>query len=69
MPCNSKNFQHIEKILGTSVDNLVLQTSLKFQVDQIKIVRVLLQVKLKNAVLKKTLQKFKLLTCFLSSSA
>ena len=39
MPSNSNNFQHIEKILRSSVDNLVLQILLKFQVDRIKIVR------------------------------
>ena len=54
MPCNSNNFYHIEKILGTSVDDLVLQISLKFQVDRIKILRVLLLAELKNAVLRKT---------------
>ena len=36
------NFQNIKKILCTSVDNFVLQILLKFQVDRIKIVRVLL---------------------------
>ena len=50
MPCNSNNFQHIEKILYISVDNLVVQIPLKFQVDWIKIVRVLLLAELKNAV-------------------
>ena len=53
MPCNSKNFQHIGKILRTSVNNLVLQIPLKFQVDRIKIIRVLLLAELKNAVLRK----------------
>ena len=30
MHCNSNNFQHIEKILRNSVNNLVLQIPLKF---------------------------------------
>ena len=49
MPCNSNNSQYIDN----SVDNLVLPIPLKFQVDRIKIVRVLLLVELKNAVLRK----------------
>ena len=32
MPNNSNIFQHIGKILPTSVDNLVLQISFQFQV-------------------------------------
>ena len=54
MPCNSNNFQHIKKILRTSIDYLVLQIPLKFQVDRIRIVRVLLLDVLKDAVLRKT---------------
>ena len=53
MPYNSNHFQHIENILRTSVDNLILQIPLKCQVDRIKIVQVLLLVVLKNAVLRK----------------
>ena len=53
MPCNSKIFQHIEKVLRTSVDNLVLQIPLKFHVDRMKIVRILLLAQLKKAVLRK----------------
>ena len=56
MRCNSKNFQHIEKFLRSYVDNLVFQRPLKFQVDRIKIVRVLLLAELKNAVLRKSVQ-------------
>ena len=44
MPCNFNDFQHIEKILGTSVNNLVLQKPSKYQVDRTKIVRVCLSV-------------------------
>ena len=40
--CNSNNFQNVEKILRISVDNLFLQIPLKFQVDRIIIVWVLL---------------------------
>ena len=58
MPCSSKNFQHIRKILRASVDNLVLKIALKFQVDRIKIVSVLLLAELNNSVLKKTRLKF-----------
>ena len=36
MPCDSKNFQRIEKILRISVDNLVLQLPLNFQTDQME---------------------------------
>ena len=54
MSFNSKNFQNIAKIVGTSVDNSVWKIPLKFQVDWIKIIRVLLLAKLKNVVLKKT---------------
>ena len=54
MPCDSNNSQQIEKIVGTSVDNLVSQILLKFQDDRIKIVRVLQLVVLKNAVFRKT---------------
>ena len=50
MPCNSNNFEHIEKILRNSVANLVLKISLKFQVDRITIVRVLLLAELENTV-------------------
>ena len=46
MPCNSNNFQHIKKILRTSVDHLVLQIQASLQVDQIKIVRVRLPAEL-----------------------
>ena len=59
MSCNSNNFQHIEKILRTSVDNSVLPIPLKFKVDGINTVRVLLLGELKNAVLSKTRKKFK----------
>ena len=51
MPRNSNNSQLIEKTLRTCIDNLILQIPLKFQVDRIKIVRVLLLAELKNAVL------------------
>ena len=54
MPCDSNNFQHIVKILPSSVDNFILQIGLKFQVGRIKIVRLLLQTELKNVVLRKT---------------
>ena len=54
MHCKLNNFQHIKKILCTSVDNLILQIKLKFQVDRIKIVRALLLTNLKKAVLRKT---------------
>ena len=54
MPYNSKNIRHIEKILCTSVDNSFLQMPLKFQVDRIKIVRVLPLSELKNTVMRKT---------------
>ena len=54
MLCISNNFQHVEEILSTSEDNSVLQIPLKIQVDQIKIIRVLLLAWLKNAVLKQT---------------
>ena len=57
MSCHSNNFQRIGKILRTTVENFVLQIPLKFQVDQIKIVRVLLLAELKNAVFKKTHSK------------
>ena len=40
MPCNSKNFQHIEETSCTSVDNLVLRITLKFQVHRIKNFRI-----------------------------
>ena len=55
MPCDSNNFQYIEKVLRTSVDNLVLQIPLKFQVERIKIIWVILLAELKNTVLRKTL--------------
>ena len=51
MPCKSNNFQDIDKILGIFVENLVLQVPLKFQVDRIKIGRVLLLAELKYVVL------------------
>ena len=54
MTLNLNNFQHIEKILRISVDNLVLQVPLKFKVDRIKIVRVLPLAELKNALLTKS---------------
>ena len=54
---NSNNFQHIGRILRTSVYNLVLQIPLKFQVDRIKIVPVIQLAKLKKAVLRKTCLK------------
>ena len=57
MPCNSNNFQHIEKILFTSVHNLVLQITLKFQVYRIIIVRVLLLAELRKYSLKKNVSK------------
>ena len=57
MLCNSNNFQRIEKILCISIDNSVLRIRLKFQVDRIKIVRILLLATLKNVVLRKTLLK------------
>ena len=59
MPCNSNNFQHIKKILRTSVDNLVSEIPnfntqrFKFQVDRKTIIRVLLLAEFKNAVLEK----------------
>ena len=54
MPCNSKNFQHIKKIVHSSIDNLILQIPFKFQVDWIKIIWILLLAELKNTVLRKT---------------
>ena len=63
---NSNNSQHIEKIFRIFVDNLILQLSLKFQVDRTKIVRVLLLAELKKGVLRKMRLKFAFLsTCFL----
>ena len=59
VPCNSNNFQHIEKILRTSVDNSLLQIPSEFQVDRINIFRVLLLAELKNFVLRKTRLKVK----------
>ena len=53
------NFLHIGKIVRTSVDNLVLQILLKFQVDRIKILGVLLRAELTNVVLRKTRLSFK----------
>ena len=50
MLCDSKNFQHIEKISSTNVENLV---PLKFQVNRIKKNRVVLIAELTNAVLRK----------------
>ena len=47
-------FNISKKIVRTSVDNIVLNIPLKFQVDRIKDVRVLLLAALKNAVLRKT---------------
>ena len=41
IPCNSNNFQHIKKILRTSIDNLVLQILLQFQIYSIEIVLIL----------------------------
>ena len=35
MPRNSNKFQRIGKFLRTSIDNLVLRISLKFQIDQV----------------------------------
>ena len=49
---NSNNFQHNEKSLSTSVNNL--QITLKFKIHQIKIVSVLLLDELKNTVLRKS---------------
>ena len=60
MPCNFNNFQHIEKNRNCSVDYSILHISLKFQVDRIKIVRVILLTELKNAVLRKT--RFRILS-------
>ena len=69
MPCNSNNFQHTEKVLDTSVDNLVLQIPFEFQVDRIKIARVRILAELKNAFLIKTRLKFSFLsTCSLKRS-
>ena len=48
MPCNSNNFQHISKKSCDSVDNVALPVPSKFQVDRLKIVRVLLLAGLKN---------------------
>ena len=53
MPCDSKNFRYIEKILRNSVDNSVLQILLKFQVDRMKIVRIILLAVLKNKICEK----------------
>ena len=53
MPYNSNNFQYIEKILRTYVDQLVLYIPLQFQIDRIKIVRVVLLAELKMEFKKK----------------
>ena len=69
MPYNSNNFQHIEDFLRTPVDDLVLHISLKFQVNRIKIVWVLLLAELKNAVLRKICLKVQIpSTCSLRLS-
>ena len=62
MPWNSKNFQHIEQILRSSIENSVLQIPIKFQVIRIKIVRVLLLDELKNTILRTGSLKFAFLS-------
>ena len=58
------HFQPIEKIPSTSVDNLDLQITFKFQAYRIKIVRVLLLAESKNAILRTTRLKFAFLPTY-----